>query len=184
MTTETVQKLANELIVAFTDLITEIKSAQREGDNQLLKIKEGQHDLDFRMGKVQKTEETLLQEKKYLIGIREEQKAKDIEQLTFTQKRREIDEEMKKLFEERNHIAAEHKSLDMKIADARTAVQTLELRRHEFDELNERKIAIAMLNDDLKKREDADVERKKTLDFRELQLAKREARIQKYADLK
>jgi hypothetical protein len=174
----------NELIIALTDFNSWAKDTIREQENQLLKVKERQHDLDVRMGKVQKMESDVEQEKKYLIAIRDEQKKKDIEQLTFTAKRREIDEQMGKLFEQRNHIAAEHKSLDMKIQDERTAMQTLELRRKEFDELNERKIAIAMINDDLKKREAADVERKKVLDAREQVLAMREARIQRYADMK
>lgn len=184
MTIEAVQKLVNELLVALTDLLTEAKNRQREEENLLLKIKEGQHDLDFRMAKVQKTEETLVEEKKYLIAIREEQKKKDIEQLTFSEKRREIDEEAHKLDAKISQVSGLLLKQELREKGIQKRMDELDKRREEIKEIDDRKIALAMLADDLKKREEADAERKRMLDFREQQLATREARIQKYANLK
>lgn len=184
MTVEAVQKLTNDLIMALTDLISEAKSMIHEGEVQRATIREEQKRLDERMTKVQSLEAGIDEEKRYLVQVKKEQAAKDAEQLTFTAKRQEIAELEKALEAKKVTDAKEDEVRAQKLAYIDNRIAVLDEKLKEVQTIEDRRIALAMRENDLTKREEADVERKKLLDLRDQKLTLREARIQKYADLK
>lgn len=184
MNTEPVRKLIDDTMVALESVLREAEQKIAEAKSHQVGIDEAQRRLDERKAIINKEEQAIVDEKRYLVAIRKKQEQKDIEQITFTAKKEVIDKGMFDLQEKQNQITLAMEGLDRKKAEIAKAQEALDGRKKEFEELETQRQILLLKEEDLKKREEADVERKRILDFKAREIATREARIQKYANLK